>query len=141
MTVVRRVVGLMCIAGAPLLLTLSQWWGVGRTCSLMLPHVGVKPTVLVCQHLTPTDGPVLLLLILGAVLLIPDISKIGIPGLFELERRIDEQVKAQAGLAEAITELRVTQQIGSQTFIHNFLPPGVDLQDLPTGIEEKRDLL
>lgn len=107
---------------AGLLLIGSIYLTSSRTvCEEKLANTGNQGAVRVCHPLAVSDVPVLAGLLLVMLLLLPDLSEIGIPGFLSLKRQVSQQeskleeqaarlVGLQAQLAQAIESQQTVTQ-------------------------------
>lgn len=80
-----------------------------RACGDLVARVGSAPLVPSCRPLSVTDAPMLAVLIVAAVLLLPELSALEIPGVIRLERQLKEQARRQDDIVAAIHRLEVSQ--------------------------------
>src|ERR1700678_3707749 len=92
-----------------------------QVCHDEVSRVGTKALVQSCGPISVTDAPSLALLVTFAALLIPDLSALEIPGIFRVERKLEEQAKRQDDIAAAIhrLEVRVSQSVGVEVNNYN----------------------
>jgi hypothetical protein len=103
------------LVGFVLLGSVALTWG--RTvCGDALASTGDQGVVRVCRPVAITDAPVLGGLLLILLLLLPDLSEIGIPGFLSLKRQVREQESRleEQGARLAMLHAEVRQAIGLQ---------------------------
>ncbi len=112
-----------------------------RICEDKVAQVGDLARVRICRPVQITDPPLAITVLVAAALLLPDFSRIAVPGLIELERAVERQAERQEDLTRQVSELRIAQSVRvSQVSIEN-LPPGTDLSALLESIAAKERLL
>lgn len=103
-------------AGGILLLTfvffISHNWVI---CDQKLAAVGTQAVVKVCHSPSFTDLPVIAILLLVVLLLLPDLSEVGVPGLFSLKRQVEQQETKLGNLEQELTLRAEVKQIAQQT--------------------------
>ena len=93
-----------------------------RVCDDIVARVGTQPTVRSCRPLEVTDAPVILILILALGLILPDVQKITIAGVLELERKVDQQEQRVEHLASRI-DMIVSTRSAANVSIGSFSKP------------------
>lgn len=116
-----------------------------QVCATDLANVGTVAAVRVCRAPSVADPVFLGPLILIVLLLLPDVTRIGIAGVLELERTVSEQkVRTEnlensvATLTAQLTQHQFSQQTVNLTMNHtqDVLPPEADLTDLVSRVED-----
>lgn len=104
------------VAGGILLLSfvffVSHNWVI---CDQKLAAVGTQPVVKVCHSPSLTDLPVIAILLLVVLLLLPDLSEVGFPGLFSLKRQVEQQETKLGNLEQELTLQTEMKQVAQQT--------------------------
>jgi hypothetical protein len=114
-----------------------------RVCEDIVARVGTKATVLSCRPLDVTDAPVIFVLILALLCILPDMQRIGIAGVVDLERRVDQQQQRVEHLASRI-EMIVSTRSSANVNIGSFqqtLPADVSVTVDEGKLAEKEQLL
>ncbi len=104
------------VAGGILLLSffffISHNWAI---CDQKLAAVGTQAVVKVCHSPSLTDLPVIAILLLVLLLLLPDLSEVGFPGLFSLKRQVEQQETKLGNLEQELTFQAEVKQVAQQT--------------------------
>jgi hypothetical protein len=103
------------VAGGILLLSsiffISHDWVI---CDQKLAAVGTHPVVKVCHSPSLTDLPVIAILLLVLLLLLPDLSEVGVPGLISLKGKVEQQEAKLGNLEQELTFRTEVQQVAQQ---------------------------
>jgi len=111
-----------------------------RSCSDQAAAVGSQAVVRVCGHLGLYD-PAIVVLLLVAVLLVSKEVTVRIPGIVELERRVEEQNVRQASMSEELRLIRVQQSMFQANILNiqfsGVLPQQANVQDSLNAFDKK----
>jgi hypothetical protein len=104
------------VAGGILLLSsiffISHNWVI---CDEKLAAVGTHAVVKVCHSPSVTDLPVIAIFLFVVLLLLPDLSEVGVPGLISLKRQVEQQETKLGNLEQELTLRTEVQQVAHQT--------------------------
>jgi len=129
-TAVRRLLAAAAIGLVVVAVLRSYAFSNARVCREQV--ASDKGIVRTCGPVGLEDIPALgVMLLAGVLLLLPDMSEIGIPGLVTLKRAIEEQSKQTASLAREVAELTTRQD----TTINVYDPAKVD--DALAGVDAR----
>jgi len=99
-----------------------------RVCDDIVVRVGVKPTVQSCEPLEVTSTPVVLILLLALGFILPDMRRVSIAGVVELEREVHEQERRVDQLGNRIDMIVSSKASSSLSFsFEQTLPSGVSV--------------
>lgn len=93
----------------------------------------------VCGPLLVTDAPMVVSLILGVLLLAPDFQRVTIPGVLELESKVEAQARRQDVLEQRIGLLAQQATTVRQDVNVEVLPPSADLATVAESVEERAE--
>jgi len=138
----RRTVAIVFVLTGVAAANATRFDASWQVCSQQVARVGNVPVVRTCRDPSFTDADVLSWFILAGLLLVPDFTRIAIPGVLELEREVKKQEKRQAEIEADIIRLRVNsvvtqQQQSSQSVAVNVLPSSTDLSVLLSEMDVK----
>lgn len=105
-TIARRVLASMFLLGWVVVAWVSYQTPYLQACSDQIARVGNSPLIRSCEPLSLVDAPMLVLLVAGVILLLPDLTAIEIPGFLRLERQVAEQGRRQDELFRMIQEVK-----------------------------------
>lgn len=116
MACLRRLVAGALLLGAICFVTVSNLQGKWRVCEeTSTTTEGKISTTKKCRPIVVTDAPIVLLTILMTALVAPDLAKIKIAGLLEVERKIDEQKATVAEISHKIDILSVKAEASASS--------------------------
>jgi len=107
-----------------------------RSCDDVVVRVGQTPTVQSCHPMSITDAPVILVLVLALGIIAPDVKRVSIGGVIELERNIREQerrterLEGKLEIIAAATASAATTIYMSPTWPANAAVPAVNEEQL-----------
>ncbi|WP_133852773.1 hypothetical protein [Labedaea rhizosphaerae] len=113
---------------------------------------GKSTTQTVCKPLQATDAPVILIALVAIGLFAPDLTKLKVGGLIEVERKIDQQKAAVSELTDEVRTLtlgvqtKLSATMHSETHHHHYPRPGefwpsdVPVTDDEQAFQEKTEI-
>lgn len=118
----------LCFFLAALTLTLmSSFTPYLQTCTDQIARVGNMPTVHTCGPMSIDAPPILILIIAAGVCLLPEWNVFEIPGLFRVERKVEEQARRQEEMLRILQQVQQNQSQSLTLLIDNSISGG--LQD------------
>lgn len=93
----------------------------------------------VCRPVLATDAPIVVSLVLAVVLLAPDFQRVAIPGVFELESKVEAQARRQDVLEQRVGLLVQQATTVRQDVNLAVLPPSADLATVAESVEERAE--
>ena len=129
------------VAGLAVALSISALTSQLRVCDDIVARVGSQPAVRSCRPLEITDAPVILILLLALGFVLPDVRKISIAGVVELEREVHEQERRIEQLGSRI-DMLVSSVASSRASIYfeQTLPSGTSVT-LNEGVFAQKEQL
>jgi hypothetical protein len=113
-----------------------------RVCDDIVARVGSKATAASCEPLGITAAPVVVVLILALGLILPDVRKVSIAGVVELEREVREQeqrVERLASKIETVAAAKSSAQVNVR--FEQTLPTGASVTVDEGMFAQKEQLL
>jgi hypothetical protein len=107
---VRRVTAICLVAAALTIILISNLTSHLQDCVDQVARVGTVPIVRTCDPVSIDSAPVLALVIVAAILLVPDWNVFEIPGIFRLERKVEEQARQQTEVIRLLQQIQVSQR-------------------------------
>jgi len=86
-----------------------------HACTEQIAQVGNSAQVRSCGPLSLLDPPLLVLLVAGGLLMVPDLSAIEIPGILRLEREVQDQRKSQEELVRTVQNLSLKLDVSASS--------------------------
>lgn len=136
--ITRWTIAVLLLATAAVLATVSALTPHLRVCEEVVAQVGDEAVAQTCRPLGLTEPVVVLAAALAVLVLLPDVRRVNIAGLFELERRLEEQEQETEELRGQVMQLRLdVRQSQTQHVTLSYLPPGATVA-LPSDAELDR---
>lgn len=135
---VRWSLAVLVLAGTAAVAGVSALTPHLRVCEQVVAQVGDEAVAQTCRPIGLADPTLILAAGAAVLLLLPDLRRVNIAGLFELERRVEEQQDQTEELRDQVSELRVvaTQTASQQVVVQPMLIS--EHPSLPSDDELKR---
>lgn len=138
----RQAASALLVAVVAVVVAISALTPHLRVCDDIVARVGSKPTFTSCQPLEITAAPVILILILALGFILPDVRRISIAGVVELEREVREQQQRVEQLASRIDLIVSSKSSSNVSFsFEQTLPSGVSVNVDEGQLAQKEQLL
>ena len=134
MTALRRSTAIAILLATLICGVISQKVDSWATCRQEVSQSN-PVSVEVCRPLNLTDPPIALGLALGLILLLPDLRRLSIAGVVELETKVNEQAARQDTLERQLHLLMMSQRQSQDNRVQFFAPPLPESADVAATVE------
>lgn len=140
---ILQALGAVLLAAVVTGVTVLALAGKLMVCEQRLATVGIRPVVDVCRAVSLTDVPVLLVVVALLLLFMQGVTRISIPGLVELERKVADQAETQSTLENEVAALRLSmvQSQRAVQIVYGGAPPtDTQIEHVAAGLGLKEEV-